>query len=137
MNAKIIVAAVLGWLAVPFTVLGLIDPLEGGVALLVALAIYGLVYWLSRQRPPRLLWWPFAAAVVIGVVAVTIAIFQGPMGEQVESPAAAATNPLLANAVLRVLMVLYRVADALAIVGSGYYAIQLTKIASRSGHRSM
>ncbi|MBU3994678.1 MAG: hypothetical protein KKF42_02705 [Actinobacteria bacterium] len=54
MVARRWIAVVLAILAVPLLVLGLIDPLEGGIALL-AVVVLGIIVWLlSRVRPPKL-----------------------------------------------------------------------------------
>lgn len=56
MRTRRIAAAVLGGLALPLLVLGLIDPLEGGLALLAAVAAVALAHVLSGVPVPRLLW---------------------------------------------------------------------------------
>lgn len=56
MRAHRIIAIVLAVAALPLVVLGLIDPLEGGIALLGAIAL-GLVAWLLSVVPvPKLAW---------------------------------------------------------------------------------
>lgn len=74
MPAKQIIARILLILAVPFVLLGLIDPLEGGISLAAALLIYLLAFILLRQKPSRWLWIPFATALVLGAVTLALAI---------------------------------------------------------------
>jgi hypothetical protein len=74
MEIRKITVRVLFALAVPFVFLGLIDPLEGGLALAVALLIYVAAFALSKQRPPKLLWIPFAVSLVVGASTLGLAI---------------------------------------------------------------
>lgn len=74
MPAKQIVGRVLLLLAVPFVFIGLIDPLEGGISLAVALLIYVLAFVLLGQKPSKLIWIPFATALVLGAITLALAI---------------------------------------------------------------
>ena len=47
------VALVLFILGIPLLFLGLIDPLEGGIALLVAASVYWLAFRQLGEPPPR------------------------------------------------------------------------------------
>jgi hypothetical protein len=64
-------------LAVPVVFLGLIDPLEGGLALVAATVIYVLAFWLLRRAPSRWLWIPFLGAFVLGVSTLLLAVIGG------------------------------------------------------------
>lgn len=55
------ISVVLGVLALPLLVLGLIDPLEGGVPMLAVTVLGVIVGLLSRVAPPKLLWIALAA----------------------------------------------------------------------------
>lgn len=60
-------------LAVPMVLalmLGLLDPLEGGMALLVGLALAALVWALSRAPVPRWAWIAALAAVALGAASL-------------------------------------------------------------------
>jgi hypothetical protein len=74
MQARILFSRALFVLALPFVLLGLIDPLEGGVSLALALVIYLAAFVLSKQKPIKLLWIPFVAAVLIGAGTIALAI---------------------------------------------------------------
>lgn len=73
MNSKIF-ATILLFVALPFVFLGLIDPLEGGLALIMAAAIYSVAYLLDRSFPPRILWISFAVSIALGLATLTAAI---------------------------------------------------------------
>lgn len=81
MKAQTVIGRVLVILALPFVFLGLIDPLEGGLALIAATFIYVLAFWLLRQAPSRWLWIPFLATLLIGGGTILLAIFGGREGE--------------------------------------------------------
>jgi hypothetical protein len=68
---------VLAIAAAPLTFLSIFDPLEGGMALLATFALNRLIRWLSTMPAPRLYLWSFVAAVVVGGVALGMAIAQG------------------------------------------------------------
>ncbi|MFM8240589.1 MAG: hypothetical protein ACKOMX_07910 [Actinomycetota bacterium] len=56
MRARQIIGLLLAIVALPFLVLGLIDPLEGGIALIVGLLL-GVAVWLISKVPvPRFTW---------------------------------------------------------------------------------
>ncbi|MGN6273157.1 MAG: hypothetical protein ACTHMQ_08710 [Protaetiibacter sp.] len=80
MRTRRIIAVALAVLALPLLVLGLIDPLEGGVALLVAIAIGVVVWALSRVRLPALLWISLLATVAIGALTIGLAVVESPPG---------------------------------------------------------
>jgi hypothetical protein len=62
-------------LAVPVVFVGLIDPLEGGIALLIAGFIYLLAFLVAGKGPRKYLWIPYVASVVIGVAVLLLAMF--------------------------------------------------------------
>ena len=74
MRPRLIAGLVLGVLALPIVFLGLIDPLEGGLALLLALTIGVVVRLLSGVPVPRLAWISMVATLAIGVLALALAI---------------------------------------------------------------
>ena len=90
MRTRRIIAVALAVLALPLLVLGLVDPLEGGIALLAAIAI-GVVAWaLSRVRPPALLWISLLATVAVGALTLGLAVIENPPG----SEGGSAANPI-------------------------------------------
>lgn len=61
--------------ALPLVFLGLIDPLEGGIALLLALVTLIAAFLLVGYRPRKSLWVPFVLAIAVGAAALLLAIF--------------------------------------------------------------
>lgn len=52
----------------PFIFFGLIDPLEGGISLLVALAAYLLAFVIGKQKPKKYFWIPFVISIGLGAL---------------------------------------------------------------------
>lgn len=78
MRTRRIVAIVLAFIALPLLALGLIDPLEGGIALLAAIVI-GVVIWaFARVRLPALLWVSLILTVAVGALTIGLAILENP-----------------------------------------------------------
>ena len=74
MKIRSVVAKVLFALAIPFVFLGLIDPLEGGVSLVVALGIYAIAFIVLRRKPAKTLWIPFLLSILIGAATLGFAV---------------------------------------------------------------
>ena len=73
MHVRHVIGLVLAALTVPLLVLGIFDPMEGGVAMLVA-GILLLATWLVSRIPvPRLEWIAWTATMVAAVVTDAIA----------------------------------------------------------------
>jgi hypothetical protein len=119
MNTRRVVAVVLAVLAMPILALGLIDPLEGGLALLGVIALAIVVRLLSRVRMPKLAWISMLATVTIGaatlVIAATTVRSGGSTGE--------AMSPLSAGTV--VLLWVYRVGVLVTLAGAVLYLVRL------------
>ena len=111
-------------LAVPLVFIGLIDPLEGGVALLVAFLLGVAVRLLARVRVPRALWIPLTATAILGAVVLAIALLSSPENQTVSQDVTAA-NPLLPTAII--LMWIYRVGVVATLVGTVIYVVRLGK----------
>lgn len=75
MRARQIAGLVLGILTVPVLILGLMDPIEGGMALLVGGVLLGVIFLVSRVPMPRLVWIPWLSAVALGAASL-IAVAQ-------------------------------------------------------------
>lgn len=107
MSIRNLVGKVLTVLALPVVFLGLIDPLEGGLALIVATLLYVLAFWLLKRAPSRWLWIPFLATLVIGGGTILLAVFENRNGE---------FGPLPPPVIIG--LWLYRVAVLAALVGA-------------------
>jgi hypothetical protein len=118
MRIRRIIAIVLAVLALPFVVFGLIDPLEGGIALLGAIVLGTIVWALSRVPLPRLLWISLIATVAIGAVTLGVAMLSL---EEATGPGPA-TNPVLPVVAL---VWLWRVGVLVVLAGAVLYLVRL------------
>ena len=75
-KSKLVSIILLG-LNLPILVVGLIDPLEGGLALLLAGIVFGIALWVGKTKPPVYLWAGYAAALLIGVLTIVAALTIG------------------------------------------------------------
>jgi hypothetical protein len=114
MESKNSLAKVLLALAVPFVFLGLIDPLEGGIALIFALVMYLVAFSIKKTRPRKLLWIPFLAALVIGAGTLTAAILDLELTAQSEG-----MPPLVIFGLWA-----YRISVLVTLVGAGITAFE-------------
>lgn len=76
MKNRQLASRILFILALPVMALALIDPLEGGLALILAFGIYLVAFIVAKQKPSKLLWIPFLTAFVIGAVTLALAILR-------------------------------------------------------------
>ena len=121
MRTRRIIAVVVAVAALPLVVLGLIDPLEGGIALLGAIALGLIACLLSRVPVPALAWIAAAVTVVIGAVTLAIAI-SGIPGDA--PPVSDAVAPPL-HGRLVVLNWLWRVGVLVTLTGAILYLVRL------------
>lgn len=121
MRARRIIAIVVAVAALPLVVLGLIDPLEGGIALLGAIALGLIARLLSRVPVPALAW--IAAAATVAVGATTIAIAIAGMPSDAQPAAEAVTSPL--RGLLVVLNWVWRVGVLATLAGVVLYLVRL------------
>jgi hypothetical protein len=75
MSGRHAVGLVLSILTVPVLVLGLFDPLEGGLAMLAAGVLIVVTWLVSRVPVPRLEWISWLATVAAGVSAIAGAVW--------------------------------------------------------------
>lgn len=116
------VAVVLSIIGLVLTVVALIDPLEGGLALLIAIGLAVGARALSRMPIPRLELIGLIAAVGVAVVTIAILLLSAP-GAGADEPGQAA-NPLIGGAALNWV---YRLTVAVAIAGAAQYTVRLVR----------
>jgi hypothetical protein len=123
LRARLVSAIVVLAIAVLLLVLALIDPLEGGIALLVGIVLLVVVLSLSRVAVPKLLWISVALAVALGATILSLVIFATPAAP-VDG---AVANPL--NGSVIGLLWVYRVAVLCAVAGAVQYLVRLVRTA--------
>lgn len=119
MRTRRIVAIVLAFVALPILVFGLIDPLEGGIALLVGVALGVAVWALSRVPLPKLLWISLIATVALGAITLGLALVLSPQ----ESGPGAGGNPIAGGLIS--LLWLWRAGVVVVLAGGIVYLVRL------------
>lgn len=125
-RSRLVASLILGIITLPVIVIGLIDPLEGGLALLVAVGLGVAVRLLSGVPLPRLAWISMLATVGVGILVLVLVIFAVP-SETVQEvgPEATAPNPL--NAGARILLWIYRLGVLLVLAGGVVYLMRIAQ----------
>jgi hypothetical protein len=121
MRTRRIFACVLAGITVLVLLAGLIDPVEGGIALLVAGGLVLVTWALSRLPVPRLEWMSWIAAVVIGAVTIGVALLYP------EDQRPAAEGLLALPGVLIALVLVYEAAVLSTIGGGVLHVVRLVQ----------
>lgn len=120
MRTRRIVAIVLAFITLPFLLFGLIDPLEGGISLCVAIVL-GIVVWaVARVSVPKLLWISLIGTMALGALTLSMAMLT--LGAATGS--GTATNPILPVVVL---LWLWRIGVLVVLLGTIIYVARLIR----------
>ena len=126
MRLRLITSLILGIVTLPVIFVGLIDPLEGGLALLLALGLGVAVRLLSGVPVPRLLWIAMVATLGVGVLVLALVI-GGEASEAVREvgPEVPAPNPL--NLGARILLWVYRIGVLVVLIWAIVYVVRIAQ----------
>lgn len=125
-RARVIIAAVIAYLAVLILLPGLIDPVEGSVPLLLA-GLLMLVGWLiGRVAVPRLAWIAWIVAFVSGAGTLAIVILWRDLAEGTTGEGMFALHPAIL-----IPLIVYEVGVLVTIAGAVWNAVRLTRHAIR------
>ena len=100
MFTRLVIAMVVAVLNVPIILLGFIDPLEGGIALVVAAGVAAVVWLVSAVAPPRLAWISWLVTMAVGVSAIAYVMWGPAAQESYGGNGLLSLPPLLVGAVL-------------------------------------
>ena len=129
MRARQVIGLVLVIIALPLVVIGLIDPLEGGIALLAGLLL-GLVAWLvSRVPVPTFTWISLAATLAIGALTLVLALTLPP----VEMGPDMAANPVMGRWYLAAMNWVWRIGVLVTFAGGIWYVVRIVQSLGRPG----
>ncbi|WP_448002187.1 hypothetical protein [Agromyces bauzanensis] len=118
MRTRRIIAIIVAIAALPLLVFGLIDPLEGGIALLAAIVLGVVVWALARVPLPKLLWISLIATVALGALTLGLAM----LGVEEATGDGTATNPIFP---LIWLLWLWRAGVLVVLAGAVLYIVRL------------
>jgi hypothetical protein len=123
-----IIGLILAVVALPLVFFGLIDPLEGGIAL-VAGALLGLGAWLvSRVPVPKFTWISLAVSGGLGILTLLAAVvLRDPVSVDSATGEATATNPLATVPIAVILLWLYRLSVLVTLAGGIYYVVKIAR----------
>ncbi|WP_127476562.1 hypothetical protein [Microbacterium sulfonylureivorans] len=118
MRTRRVIAIVVAFLTLPFLLFGLIDPLEGGLSLLVAVGLGVAVWAVARVPVPRLLWISLIATVALGGLTLALAMIT----LEEATGTGTATNPILPVVGL---VWLWRIGVLVVLAGALVYIVRL------------
>jgi hypothetical protein len=120
-RTRLLIGTVVGVIAALLLVFGLINPLEGGIALLAATLVLVVVRLVSRVPVPKLAWISVTVAIALGVTVLSIVIFWNPP----QTTDGKVPNPF--NPAVIGLLWAYRLAVLVAIAGAVQYVVRLIR----------
>lgn len=128
MKGRRITGLVLAVVALPLLFLGLLDPLEGGIALVFG-AVLGLgAWWVSRVPVPKFTWISLAVSASIGALTLLAAAFlRDPVVIDSATGEATATNPFATVPIAIVLLWLYRLSVLVTLAGGILYVVRIAR----------
>jgi hypothetical protein len=123
-----IIGLVLAVLGLPLLFVGLIDPLEGGIALILG-ALLGLAARLvSRVPVPKFTWASLAVSIGLGVLTLLAAVFlRDPASVDSATGEVTVSNPLATVPIAIILLWLYRLSVLVTLAGGIYYVVRIAR----------
>lgn len=129
MRARQVIGLALVIAALPLVFIGLIDPLEGGIALVAGLLL-GLVAWLvSRVPVPRFTWISLAATLAFGALTLVLALTLPP----VEMGPDTVGNPVVGRWYLAAMNWVWRIGVLVTFAGGIWYVVRIVQSLGRPG----
>jgi hypothetical protein len=119
MSIRLLIAAAVQVVAFLFSLLGWIDPLEGGAAIVLSALAMGIAFVIGRVRIPRLTWISVASTLLLAVVIIAIVINNAPT----EPTTATVANSI--PPVVSALLWVYRAGSVAVMAGQAFYAIRI------------
>lgn len=120
MKLRLTVALLIQVVAILFSLVGWVDALQGGAAVVIVALLTIAAWLLGRVRIPVLTWGSLLAAIVLSLATVALLVIAyDPLAsdEQFEN------NPL--SNPISILNIVFRVAAVAVIAGSVFYAIRI------------
>ena len=145
MTTRLTWAAVLSIILIPMLAIGWLDPLEGLPLVVLGIALLVTVRLLSKVRMPKITWISLVVVAGIMILAVTLALLQGPMimaAMENAQPDATVPNPLTEGfnlfgiPVVIALLWLARAADLVMVAGLIVYSVRIfqARKSSKNSH---
>jgi len=120
MRLRLTVALVIQLVAILFSLIGWVDALQGGAAVVMVLLLTVATRLVSRVTIPKLAWMSLVAAIVLSIATVSLLVYAyDPLGGESQF----ADSPF--SPAIEGLNIAYRVAAVAVIAGAVFYAIRL------------
>jgi hypothetical protein len=120
MKLRLTIALIVQIVAILFSLIGWVDALQGGAAVVIVALLTVLAWALGRVRIPVLTWGSLLAAIVLSIATVALLVMAyDPSGSDEQF----ANNPL--SETISALNIVFRVAAVAVIAGSVFYAIRI------------
>jgi hypothetical protein len=120
MKFRLTIALMVQIVAILFSLIGWVDALQGGAAIVIVALLTVLAWALGRVRLPMLTWGSLLAAMVLSVATVALLVIAY---DPLASDAQFANNPM--SDTISALNIVFRVAAVAVIAGSVFYAVRI------------
>jgi hypothetical protein len=120
MKFRLTIALMVQIVAILFSLIGWVDALQGGAAIVIVALLTVLAWALGRVRLPVLTWGSLLAAMVLSVATVALLVIAY---DPLASDAQFANNPM--SDTISALNIVFRVAAVAVIAGSVFYAVRI------------
>jgi hypothetical protein len=120
MKLRLTIALMVQIVAILFSLIGWVDALQGGAAIVIVALLTVLAWALGRVRLPVLTWGSLLAAMVLSVATVALLVIAY---DPLASDAQFANNPM--SDTISALNIVFRVAAVAVIAGSVFYAVRI------------
>ena len=119
MRLRLTIAMAIQLIAVLFSFMGWVDPLEGGAAVVIVGFLTIVTRFVGAVRVPKLTWMSIAGALILAVSTVAVLLAEAPTEPDGVHVAADLPPTVI------ILLWLYRAAAVAVIAGTVFYAIRI------------
>ena len=127
MKLRLTIALLIQIVAILFSLIGWVDALEGGAAVVIVALLTVAAWTVGRVRIPKLTWISLVSAIVLSIATVGLLLATY---DPAASDAQFANNPM--SGTISALNIAFRVAAVAVIAGSVFYAVRIGDTRRRS-----
>lgn len=120
MRLRLTIALVIQLIAILFSLMGWVDALQGGAAVVMVALLTIVVRVVGRVTIPKLTWMSLAAAIVLSIATVSLLVIAY---DPLASDSQFANSPY--SPAIEALNIAFRVAAVAVIAGSVFYAVRI------------
>jgi hypothetical protein len=120
MSIRLLIAGAVQVVSFLFSLLGWIDPLEGGSAIAMSALVMGVSFLIGRVRIPKLTWMSVAATLALAATIVGLVIASAPT----TGTAGVQTTAQIPD-YIRALLWVYEAGSVAVMAGQAFYAVRI------------